>query len=190
MSNREPITWGYARVSREEQELALQIDALLKAGVAPENLVEEKASGARDDRVKFQALIAKLQPGDTLVAWKLDRLGRSTLRIMELMEKLDKMGVAIKILTMGIDTTTPIGKMISTVMAALAEFERAQIIERTNAGLAASRRRGTVFGRKSALSDKQKEECVMMRRQGKTLASIGAIYGVGTSVIDRAVRHA
>ena len=137
-------TYGYARVSREDQELALQVDALVAAGVAPGNIVREKMSGAAD-RPRFAKLIEKLQAGDTLVTWKVDRLGRSALATMRTFKELDEKGVRLIVTTLGIDTKATAGRLVLGLMTQLAEFEREQIIERTKAGLEAAKRRGKSF---------------------------------------------
>ena len=129
--------WGYARVSREDQALALQLDALGAAGVPSANVVQEKESGARQ-RPVFDALLKKLNTGDSLVAWKVDRLGRDALAALTVARDLDARGVRIVITTLGVDSSTPAGRMVFGVLAQLAEFERATLIERTNAGLAAT----------------------------------------------------
>ena len=117
-----PSVWGYARVSREDQNLALQLDALEAAGVIQANIVEKKGSGARQ-RPGFDALIKRLQPGDSLVAWKVDRLGRDALAALTVARDLDARGVRIVITTLGVDSSTPAGRMVFGVLAQLAEFE-------------------------------------------------------------------
>lgn len=115
---------GYARVSTEDQDLALQRDALIKAGVAPLRIFEEKASGASDDRPSFVAVFRALRAGDTLVVWKLDRLGRRLSRLISTIERLKEKGVHLRVLTEAIDTTTPTGILMFHIIGAFAEFER------------------------------------------------------------------
>lgn len=143
---------GYARVSTEEQDTALQRDALIAAGC--ERLFEETASGARIDRAQLQAALEFARHGDTIVVWKLDRLARSLSQLIQTVESLEARGVGIRSLTETIDSTTPGGKLIFHIFGALAEFERAVIRERTREGLLAARKRGRIGGRPSALSDK------------------------------------
>ena len=143
---------GYMRVSKADgsQLLDLQRDALLGAGVAEERLYEDRASGRRDDRPGLVECLKALQPGNTLVAWKLDRLGRDLRHLVELVDRLRRAGVGLKVLTGAgaeIDTTTPNGRLIFGIFASLAEYERELIAERTRAGLAAARARGRMGGR-------------------------------------------
>lgn len=182
-----PAVWGYARVSREDQALALQLDALEAAGVPSARIVQEKESGARQ-RPAFEALLKKLQTGDSLVAWKVDRLGRDALAALTVARDLDARGVRIVITTLGVDSSTPAGRMVFGVLAQLAEFERATLIERTNAGLAATKRRGTRLGRRHSLTPHQRQEAKRMReKENKTYAQIAALFGVSRSVAWRSV---
>lgn len=146
------MIFGYARVSTFDQNLDLQKDALEKAGC--EKLFVDQASGAKTDRPGLKELFAKLRRGDTLVVWKLDRLGRSMQHLIEAVKQLEKMGVAFKSLMESIDTTTINGKLVFHIFGALAEFERGLISERTRAGLEAARARGRKGGRKKGLSQK------------------------------------
>ena len=146
---------GYARVSTPDQSLDLQRDALLAAGCDPKHLYTDVASGAKADRPGLEAALGYLREGDTLVVWKLDRLGRSLTHLVETVHRLEVRGVGFKSLQEHIDTTTPGGKLIFHVFAALAEFERDLIGERTKAGLTAARARGRRGGRKPALTPKQ-----------------------------------
>src|SRR5689334_5986061 len=147
---------GYARVSTQDQTLALQQDALHEAGC--ERIFTDTASGATADRPGLDEAIAYARPGDTLVVWKLDRLGRSLPHLIETVRGLGQRGIGFKSLTEQIDTTTSGGKLIFHVFAALAEFERDVIRERTQAGLTAARTRGRRGGRPRAagLNDEKK----------------------------------
>lgn len=143
---------GYMRVSKADgsQATDLQRDALVEAGVAPDQLYEDRASGKRDDRPGLDACLKALRERDTLVVWKLDRLGRNLKHLVEVVQGLNARGVGLKVLTgqgASIDTTTANGRLMFAFFAALAEFERELIIERTNAGLAAARARGRNGGR-------------------------------------------
>ncbi len=142
---------GYARVSTGEQTLDLQLDALQKAGC--EKTSTETASGAKPERPVLQEVLGYLRPGDTLVVWRLDRLGRSLRHLIETVAALAERGIGFKSLTEQIDTTTSNGKLVFHVFGALAEFERDLIRERTQAGLRAARERGRVGGRRKALPD-------------------------------------
>lgn len=143
---------GYMRISKSDgrQTLALQRDALTEAGVDPTRLYEDMASGRRDDRPGLTACLKALQPGNTLVVWKLDRLGRDLKHLVGLVEELNHRQVGLKVLAGAgaqIDTTTANGRLVFGIFAALAEFEAALIRERTQAGLTAARARGRVGGR-------------------------------------------
>ena len=143
---------GYMRVSKADgsQATDLQRDALIEAGVEPEQLYEDQASGKRDDRPGLDACLRALRAGDTLIVWKLDRLGRNLTHLVETVNKLNARGVGFKVLTgqgASIDTTTANGRLMFAFFAALAECERELIVERTQAGLASARARGRHGGR-------------------------------------------
>jgi DNA invertase Pin-like site-specific DNA recombinase len=143
---------GYMRVSKADgsQSTDLQRDALLAAAVNPKQLYEDKASGAKDDRPHLAACLKALRSGDTLLVWKLDRLGRDLRHLVNIVHDLTERGVGLKVLTgqgAAIDTTTASGKLVFGIFAALAEFERELISERTVAGLASARARGRKGGR-------------------------------------------
>ena len=142
---------GYARVSTQDQNLDLQIDALSKAGC--EKVFEDKVSGTRAERPGLTRTLELLRTGDTLVIWKLDRLGRSVKQLVDLVAGLQKQGVQLKSLTDAIDTGTPSGRFFFDVMASLAEMERELTIERTRAGLEIARQLGRKGGRKRLMTD-------------------------------------
>ena len=137
---------AYARFSTKQHDLALQLDALEKAGC--EKVFTEKISGAKRNRPEFKAALEFVREGDTLVVWKLDRLARSLKQLIETVEGLEKRQIGFLSLTEAIDTTSPAGRLIFHIFASLAEFERSIIRERTRAGLEAARRRGRIGGRK------------------------------------------
>ena len=143
---------GYARVSKADgsQLLDLQRDALLDAGVTEERLYEDRASGRRDHRPGLDACLKALQPGNTFVVWKLDRLGRDLKHLVNTVDELRDRGVGLRVLAGSgaeIDTSTANGRLVFGIFASLAEFERELIAERTRAGLAAARARGRLGGR-------------------------------------------
>lgn len=151
---------GYMRVSTADgrQSTDLQRDALVAAGVDPARLYQDRASGAREDRPGLAACLQALRPGDTLVVWKLDRLGRSLAHLVATLQELGARGVGLRVLAgegAALDTTTAAGRLVFGVFAALAEFEREMIRERTRAGLAAARARGRKGGRRFALTRAQ-----------------------------------
>ena len=141
---------GYARVSTQDQDLALQLDALREAGC--ERVFTEKASGAQRERPQLRAALSYMRAGDTLVVWKLDRLARSLKQLIETVESLGERSFGLRSLTEAIDTTTSGGRLVFHLFASLAEFERSIIRERTLAGLAAARARGRMGGRPRSLS--------------------------------------
>ena len=142
---------AYARCSKAEgQVLDLQVDALIAVGVSPENIYSDMASGKRDDRPGLAAILKAARAGDTLIVWKLDRLGRDLRHLVNTVHDLEKRGIAFKVLSgqgAEIDTTTPAGKMVFGIFASLASYEAALTRERTMCGLAAARARGRVGGR-------------------------------------------
>ncbi|AOY74352.1 recombinase family protein [Paenarthrobacter sp. YJN-5] len=143
---------GYMRVSKADgsQTTDLQRDALLAAGIQDEALYEDKASGTKDDRPELAACLKALRHGDTLMVWKLDRLGRDLRHLVNIVHDLTGRGIGLKVLTgqgAAIDTTTASGKLVFGIFAALAEYERELISERTVAGLASARARGRIGGR-------------------------------------------
>ena len=151
---------GYARVSSADgrQSTALQHDALTASGVAETRIYEDRASGKRDDRPGLAACLQALRAGDTLVIWKLDRLGRSLPHLVTTVRDLDARGVGLRVLSgegAALDTSTPAGRLVFGLFAALAEFERDLIRERTMAGLVAARARGRTGGRRFALTKAQ-----------------------------------
>ena len=144
---------GYARVSTLDQNPALQISGLKAAGC--ERIFTEKASGAQRERPELQAALSYVRSGDTLVVWKLDRLARSVQQLIETVQTLQTSGIELRSLTESIDTTTPGGRLVFHIFGALAEFERAVIRERTNAGLQAAKERGKKGGRPKRFGPKE-----------------------------------
>lgn len=181
---RETNLVGYARVSTSEQNPALQLDALTAAGAA--RIFTDTASGALDKRPQLDALLDYLRPGDVLVVWRLDRLGRSVRHLTETVNTLAERGVGFRSLTEGIDTTTPAGKLIFHVFAALAEFEREIIRERTVAGLSSARARGRTGGRPSKMTpDKLATARTLYDAKAHTVQQIADIVGVSRACVYR-----
>uniref|UniRef100_A0A7V3KPG1 Recombinase family protein n=1 Tax=candidate division WOR-3 bacterium TaxID=2052148 RepID=A0A7V3KPG1_UNCW3 len=144
---------GYARVSTLEQDLALQVDALKKAGC--QKIFDDKISGLKTERPGLQAALEYVREGDTLVVWRLDRLGRSLKHLLETVAQLEERNIGFRSLQESIDTTTSGGRLIFQIFGALAEFEHNLIQERTHAGLRAARARGRKGGRPRVLDDKK-----------------------------------
>ena len=175
---------GYARVSTQDQHLTGQIEALKAAGAT--TIYREKISGARADRPQLGKLMASLQPGDVVLVTKLDRLGRSTRELLELIEQIGKAGAVFRSLGDPLwDTSSSQGRLLSTLLAAIAEFERDLIRERTGEGRTRAMAKGIKFGRKPKLSDYQRQEALRRRAAGETLASIAKSYAVNVSMISR-----
>ena len=175
---------GYARVSTQDQNLAGQLEALHAAGAT--TIYREKISGARADRPQLAKLMASLTAGDVVLVTKLDRLGRSTRELLDLIERIGKAGAAFRSLGDPLfDTTSSQGRLLSTLLAAIAEFERELIRERTGEGRKRAKTNGVKFGRKRKLSDFQRAEALKRRAAGETLADIAKSYGVDLSMISR-----
>lgn len=182
---------GYARVSTKEQNLELQKDALEKAGC--KEIYEEKVSGAGKTRPVLLKLVEQLRKGDVLIVWKLDRLGRSLRDLIQLVNKIQSKGVELKSLNDHVDTTTPHGKLSFHMFAALAEFERDVIRERTLAGLASARARGRVGGRPKGLSQKAQHIAIIAQRlyeEGqKTVTEICEELSISRVTLYNYLRH-
>ena len=176
---------GYARVSKDEQNLDLQLDALNAAGV--ERIFSDKESGAKADRKGLAETLSHLRAGDVLTVWKLDRLGRNTIQLMMLLNQLHERGVEFKSLTEGIDTTTSFGRFFFTMSAALSQLERDRLIERTKAGLKSAKARGRTGGRRPKLSPDQVEMAKGLLASGKTPRDVAKAFGVGRSTLYRYV---
>lgn len=177
---------GYARVSTHDQTMELQLDALAEAGC--HRVFKETASGASDRRVELTNLFDHVRPGDTVVVWRLDRLGRSLRHLIDTVNSLADRKVGFRSLTENIDTTTSGGKLVFHIFGALAEFERELIRERTQAGLSAARARGRVGGRPSVMTPDKIAEARRMYESGDyTWAQIGDMFGVSRMTVYRHV---
>lgn len=175
---------GYARVSTQDQDLSAQLEALQAAKASP--IYREKISGTRADRPQLSKLMAALKPGDVVVVTKLDRLGRSTRELLDLIDGISKAGASFRSLGDPLwDTSSSQGRLLSTLLAAIAEFERDLIRERTGDGRRRAMANGVKFGRKPKLSTYQRAEAVKRRSAGETLASIAKSYAVDISMISR-----
>jgi DNA invertase Pin-like site-specific DNA recombinase len=180
---------GYARVSTNEQNLDLQKDALEKDGC--EKIYVEQASGSKSSRPELEKTIEMLREGDTLVVWRLDRLGRSLKHLIELVTELEGNGIGFKSITESMDTSTNNGKLIFHIFGALAEFERNLIRERTQAGLASARARGRMGGRPHALDDKRKATAVRMyNSKTHSVEEICKLMGISRPTLLGYVRDA
>lgn len=174
---------GYARVSTEDQNLQLQTDNLVKAGVDPANIFTDKVSATSRKRIGLNECLRRLEKKDTLVVWKFDRLARSLYQLIEIALALEKREVGLRSLTEQIDTNSPGGRMIFHVMGAMSQFERDLIIERTKAGMAAAKARGAQVGRKRLATMEKIEEVRQLIRSGMTVPQAGKVVGLKPSTI-------
>lgn len=184
------MQYGYGRVSTLQQDTALQEDAFKRAGV--QRIVMEKWSGV-GARPQLRMLLARLKAGDEVVVYKLDRLGRSLQDLLSILDQINASGARFRSLTEPIDTGTPAGKLMYSILGAVAEFERSIIRERVVAGQIAARRRGQKWGRPRVLSEEQEQELVFRyvvtggAEGGLTLADLAREYGVKVGVVQHAV---
>ncbi|AWB35615.1 recombinase family protein [Orrella marina] len=177
---------GYARISTDDQHLDLQRDALTQAECGV--IYEEAASGKNTARPELEQCRKALRAGDTLVVWRLDRLGRSLPDLVQIVSELEQRGVGFESLTEKIETGSASGKLVFHVFAALAEFERGLIRERTQARLAAARARGRAGGRKPKLDDQQVREIrALLRDPGMQVADVARRYGVSRTTLYKHV---
>lgn len=180
---------GYARVSTEDQNLALQIDALESAG-CERIFYDHGVSGVAVSRPALSEALAFLRPGDVLITWKLDRLGRSLAHLIEIITGLGERDIGFRCLSGVIDTTTAGGRFIFHVMGALAEFERALISERTKAGMAAAKARGAALGRPPKLSAEQASYAYREIMRGRAaIADLAGEFGVSPLTLARALKR-
>ncbi|MFD1211810.1 recombinase family protein [Arthrobacter sp. GCM10027362] len=179
---------GYSRVStKTDQRLDLQTDALTTAGCR--KIFSDVISGSTTSRPQLDACLDYLREGDTLVVWKLDRLGRSLRHLLEIIDELRAKGIGFKSLSDGIDTTTASGKMMFSVMGAFAEFERDLIKERTNSGLQAARDRGRLGGRPAVITEELAQRISSLRDEGKSPTAIAKELEIGRATVYRHLKQ-
>jgi len=178
---------GYARVSTVDQNANSQRDALKAAGC--EKIVTDQVSGAAAKRPKLDKLLSGLQAGDVLTVWQLDRLGRSLPHLIEVVRDLEAKGAHFQSLSEGIDTTTAQGRLTFHLMGALAEFERSLIVERTQAGLRAAKKRGARLGRPPALTAAQVNHARKLIESGERPTTVAGTLGVDRSTLYRALKR-
>ncbi|XAS75185.1 recombinase family protein [Dermatophilaceae bacterium Sec6.4] len=179
--------WGYARVSTVDQDPALQFDALHAHGIDELHIETDQVSGAKQGRPGLTRLLGKLERGDVLTVWKLDRLGRSMSHLVAVVDELGRRGIEFRSLTDAIDTTTPAGRFTFHLMASVAQFEREMTAERTKAALAAARRTKTL-GRPSKVNRHQYAAIHRMAAAGDAHGRIAATTGLSRAVVGRVLR--
>jgi len=178
---------GYARVSTSQQSLDIQIKALKDEGVKKSRIFTDKISGSHLDREGLDLLRVKVEEGDVVLVKKLDRLGRDTAEMIKLIKEFDEMGVSIRFLDDGITTEGTMGKMVVTILSAVAEAERHRILERTNEGRIEAKAKGVKFGRKRTVD---RENVCGMKAQGIGATEIANQLGIGRSTIYKILKEA
>jgi len=174
---------GYARVSSVGQSLDVQLDKLNDIGC--DTIFKETHTGTTDQRPQFQEMMRYVRKGDTLYVTKLDRLGRSTLHLTQIFDKLEKKGIDIVVLDQNIDTTTPTGKLLFNVLSSISEFETEIRKERQMEGIKKAKEKGVQFGRKSVLSDEQINEMKSKRESGYLIRELMSEYNLSKSSVYR-----
>ena len=179
--------YGYVRTSTADQLADLQYLAMADAGISANRIyADEGVSGTHASRPRLDALLDRLEDGDEVVAWKLDRMGRNTRNVLDLIETITAKGASFRSLTEGITTTGPMGRAMLTIMSALAQLERDTIVERTRAGLDAARARGKVGGRPSVIDEKRLSRIKKLTASGDhTRAEIAEMVGISQATLYR-----
>lgn len=179
------MRYGYARVSTDDQNLNLQLDALNAAGVT--HIFTDKLSGKTRKRPGLEDLLSQIGRNDTLVVWRLDRIGRNFRDLVDIADELRERGANLISLSEGIDTSSSIGEVIYRLMIVFADFERKVIVERTNAGLAAAKARGVRLGRRPKLSAKKLAELSTALAKGSPKSEVARIYKIGRTTLYRVI---
>lgn len=177
------MLFGYARVSTEDQNLAMQTEALERAGA--ERVFTDKISATARKRPGLSECLRAMEKGDVLIIYRLDRLARSLRQLLDLMDHLEKRGIGLKSLNDSIDTTTAVGRLIVHVIGAIAEFERALISERTVAGLQSAKARGVKVGRERKATPEKIEQARELLRGGMSMAQVSKVVGLAESTLYR-----
>ena len=178
------MIYGYARVSTDNQTLESQIETLRAAGA--DQIFQEKVSGAKSDRQELKRALAKLGDGDVLMVTRLDRLARSTRDLLDILDRAAKAGAGFRSLTESwADTTTPHGRLVTTIMAGFAEFERSLILARTSEGISRAKARGVKLGRPFGMTHHQRQEALARKAAGEPVREIARSYNVSASTVSR-----
>ncbi|GBQ61387.1 DNA resolvase [Ameyamaea chiangmaiensis NBRC 103196] len=180
--------FGYARVSTVEQNEGLQVDALKSQGC--KKIYTDKASGSKSSRPELDKMLKRLKEGDTVIIWKLDRLGRSTVHLANLLEELRLKGVSVRSLTEGIDTAGSLGRFLFTILSGVAELERENIRERVNAGLRNAKKNGVRLGRKEKFQEKDKALIRRLHGMGDSYTKLSRQFSASRSTIWEIVNSA
>lgn len=180
-------TIGYARVSTEDQNLTAQLEQL--NGLGCDRIYQEKVSGVKRDRPELAAMLDYAREGDVVVCCKLDRIARSTAHLLEIVEGLERKGVAFRVLNLGMDTSTPTGKLMLTMLGAIATFEREMMLERQREGIRIAKEAGAYKGRKATAKAKAGEVMELLS-QGKTKEQVAEAVGIGVASVYRIAREA
>lgn len=178
--------FGYARVSTSQQSLDTQVKALKDLGVKPNRIFTDKATGSNTDRQNLKLLQIKVEHGDVILVKKLDRLGRDTADMIHLIKKFDEMGVAVRFIDDGISTEGTMGKMVVTILSAVAQAERQRILERTNEGRIEARAKGIKFGRKRTVN---RTKILSMKKQGTKASVIAKELSIGRSTVYKILKE-
>jgi len=182
---RKPRLIGYIRVSTEKQDHGLQKDALIEAGVSPEDIFQDTISGSKVSRKGRDACLKFLISGDTLVVWKIDRFSRSLKDLLNQLDELDRRDIGFRSITQAIDTTTPAGRMMMQMVGAFAEFERELIRERVKAGIKATMEGGRKRWGKAPAVDYDADEIKALRKKGKSVREVSRITGASPATVSR-----
>jgi DNA invertase Pin-like site-specific DNA recombinase len=181
---------GYARVSKKDQDISLQVEALKKAGVDERNIFQEKFSGYAKNRPVLKEVMGYLRNGDVFLVYKLDRLGRSLHNLLEIIENFKKLGVSFRSITENFDTTTPVGTLLFHFLAVFADFERVVMIERTKDAVEVARDRGVRIGRKPIILTKEQTDQVLeFYNQGKSLSFMSRILNISRTPIRKWLKN-
>ena len=177
---------GYARISTSSQSLDLQIKRLMSEGIRGDRIFADTASGKNDDRIELSRLRSRAEKDDVVVCTKLDRLGRNTRDMIEIIEEFESKGVHVRFLDDGISTNGPMGKMVVTILSAVAEAERHRILERTNEGRVAAMGAGVRFGRKRWVD---RAKLLKMRQEGQGASDIAKALGIGRATVYKILKE-
>ena len=178
--------FGYARVSTSQQSLDIQVKALKQAGVKPNRLFADKISGTKSDREGLHLLKLKVEEGDLILVKKLDRLGRDTADMIQLIKDFDAINVSIRFLDDGISTEGTMGKMVVTILSAVAQAERQRILERTNEGRIEAKSKGIKFGRKRTID---RHKILSLHKSGLGATKIAKTAGIGRSTVYKLLKE-